>query len=339
VYNVQLVATGTCNATSKDTLKQNALVVVNGAPNAASPAVSACGPQSYSLTATGVGTLTWYDANGQVGTGPAYVTPTLTQTTTYSVTSSIMVAGTATLAGAPTNSTTLGAGGYLAISNNHYLTFDVTTAFTLKTVDIFAQSTSTSVSVSLEDNAGTVLYSLTPTISATGKNTLSLNWHIPVGTGYKIKATGTNSLYRNSAGANYPIAVGTVASITGNDVMSTAGNYFYWFYNWVYATDVLCPSSATAVVATIQNCTGIANHTNGGAIEVYPNPAHGNLFISAPQNISNVTVIDMIGKTILMHTPDNAADVSLDVSMLPAGVYFVKVYAGDSNRLIKIVKQ
>jgi hypothetical protein len=262
----------------------------------------------------------------------------LSATTTYSVTSSITVAGSSTLAGAPTNSTTLGAGGYLAISNNHYLVFDASQGFTLKSVDIYVQSTASTTAVSLEDNAGTVLYSVTPTLTTTGKNTLTLNWHVPVGTGYKIKATGTNSLYRNNAGATYPISVGSVASITANDVMSTAPAYFYWFYNWVYAADVACPSNPTVVTASVQNCTGIATH-GSTSIEVYPNPAHNNLFITSPHEIQSVTVIDMIGKTIMSHSPENATDVSLDVSALPAGVYFVRVASGDASKLIKVVKQ
>lgn len=337
VYNVQLVATGTCSANSKDTMLINNLIVVNGPPTATSPSVPACGPQSYTLTATGPATLTWYDASGQVGTGPTYVTPTLTTTTTYSVTSSIMVAGTSTLSGAPTTTTTLGAGGYLAISNNHYEIFNVLSPFTLKSVDIFAQAGGSTTSISLEDAAGTVLYTLSPT-TVTGKNTIALNWHIPVGTGYKIKAGGTSTLYRNNAGATYPIAVGTVASITANDVMGTAPNYYYWFYNWIYAADVPCPSSATVVTATIQNCTGIASYGSEN-ISVYPNPAHNNIFVSAPQNIKSVTVVDMIGQTILSHQPQNETNVSLDVSSLPAGVYFVRVVVGESSKLIKVVKQ
>lgn len=338
VYNVQLIATGTCSANSKDTLVKNALVIVNGPPTASSPSVPACGPQSYTLTATGPGTLTWYNSSGQVGTGSPYVTPTLTQTTTYSVTSSIMVPGTSTLAAAPTNTAVLGTGGYLNFS--HYLTFDVTAGFTLKTVDLYAQaSTGSTPTIQLQDNTGTPLYTLNANLTTAGLNVTTLNWHIPPGTGYMLVASGANiNLYRNNAGATYPIAVGTVASITGNDVMSSAPAYYYWFYNWKYAPDVACPSSATVVTATIQNCTGINGYASSG-IEVYPNPAHNNLFISAPHNINTVTVVDMIGKTILSHSPENATDVSLDVSMLPAGVYFVKVVSGDASKLIKVVKQ
>lgn len=338
IYAVQLIATGTCSASSKDTLTKTNYITVNGPPSSASPSVPSCGPQSYSLSATGVGTITWSNSSGVVGTGSTYVTPTLSATTTYSVTSSIMVAGTATLAGAPANNATLGGGGYLNFS--HYLTFDVTSAFTLKTVDVYGDPANASApTFQLLDNTGALIYSIVPTI-ASGLNTVALNWHIPVGTGYRLVASGTNiNLYRNNAGASYPIAVGSVASITGNDVMSSAPAYYYWFYNWNYAADVPCPSSATVVTATIQNCTGIANHVNNGGIEIYPNPAHDNLLVSSPGIIKNITMVDMIGKIVLNQQPQNETNVSIDVSTLPAGVYFVKVNTADTQKLIRVIKQ
>lgn len=337
IYPVQLVATGTCSASAKDTMKRISYITINGSPTANNPSVTACGPQSYTLTGSGVGDLTWYDASGVVGSGPSYTTPTLTATTTYSVTSSIPVAGTSTLAGAPTNSTSIGAGGYLAISNNHSLTFDALTGFTLKKYDVYVQTAGATLTVQLLDNTGAVLGTLTPTVAA-GKNTLTLNWHVPAGTGYKLTASGTATLFRNNAGASYPIAVGSVASITGNDVMASAPTYFYWFYNWIYASDVPCPSSPTVVTAVVQNCTGINNVAAGG-LEVYPNPAHDNLFIKAGRNISSVQVIDMLGKTVVSQKSENEKTLQLDVSDFPAGVYFVRVSAGDEQKLIKVIKQ
>jgi len=337
VYAVQLIATGTCSASSIDTLVKTSYITINGPPTAVSSTV-ACGPQSYSLNANGAGTITWSNSGGVVGTGSTYVTPTLSATTNYSVTSSVMVAGTSTLSGAPTLNTSLGAGSYLGLSNGHYLVFNALSGFTLKSVDIYTQSTASTTAVQLEDNTGAVLYSVTPTLTAAGKSTITLNWHIPIGTGYKLMGMGTNSLYRNNAGASYPIAVGSVASITGNDVMSTAPAYYYWFYNWIYAQDVACPSSATIVTATIQGCAGINNFSMGN-LEIYPNPAHDNLFIKAPQNITAIRVIDMLGKTLIAQEPNNEKSVQVDVSILPAGVYFVKVNAGDTQKLIKLIKQ
>lgn len=340
-YAVQLVATGTCSASSIDTLTKTSYITVNGPPTISSSTV-ACGPQSYALTANGAGIITWMDAGGNtVGTGSVYTTPTLSATTTYSATSSVIVAGTATLSGAPTNTATLGGGGYLAISNNHYLTFDAISAFTLNSVDIYAQSATQTVEVQLQDNAGNAIYTYTPTLSSTGKNTVALNWHIPVGTGYQFMASGTNSLYRNNAGASYPIAVGTVANITGNDVMSTAPTYYYWFYNWVYAPDVACPSAPATVTTLISNCaTGISSNSTSSAVSVYPNPAHDNVFVSLGENSSTISVVDVIGQTVVGEQKMNNAQIqNMDIANLANGIYFVKITTTDNQqKVIRFIK-
>jgi len=216
-------------------------------------------------------------------------------------------------------------------------------AVTLNSVNVYAQTASSSQpTIQLLDNAGNTLYTLNTNLTSAGLNTVTLNWRVPVGTGYILSASGANlNLYRNNAGANFPYAVGTVASITGTDISSQGGgleNYYYWFYNWKVAPDVPCPSSPTVVTATIQNCTGI-NTYGTSTINVHPNPAHNNLMVSAPHTISNIIVVDMLGKTVMTNAPDNATEVSLDVSALPAGVYFVKVNAGDTQKLIKVIKE
>jgi hypothetical protein len=315
--------------------------VANGVPTITHNTVT-CGPQSYILTANGVGNITWINAGGTtVGTGSVYTTSTLSATTTYSATSSVLVPGTATLAAAPALNTTLGGGGYLNAS--HGLMFDVTTGFTLKTVDVYAQTTTGSQpTITLLDNTGATIYSTSPTLSLAGKNTVSLNWHIPTGTSYSLMATGTNvNLYRNNAGATYPISVGTVASITGNDIMSTAPTYYYWFYNWNYAPDVACPSIAATVTTTITNCTtGIVSLNNNNGISIYPNPAHDNIFINTTENTSSVSVTDIIGQNVIAEQRVNAQQVhSIDISTLANGVYLVKVNSSDNQvKVIRFIK-
>ena len=310
----------------------------NGAPTVLENTVS-CGPQSYVLTASGVGSITWMDAGGTVGTGTVYTTPVLSSTTTYSATSSVLISGTATLAAAPALNTTLGGGGYLNYS--HDLIFNVTSPFTLNTVDVYASSaTSSQPTIELLDNTGAVVYSSNPTLSLAGKNTVSLNWHIPVGTSYSLSATGTNiNLYRNNAGATYPISVGAVASITGTDVSSSDPTYYYYFYNWSYAPDVLCASPATVVTTTITSCstTGISAVSNNSGITVYPNPAHDNLFINTDENTTSVSVTDIIGQTVIADQRVTGQQTqSIDVSNLANGVYLVKINSTDNQ--IKVTR-
>ena len=282
VYAVKLVATGTCSASSKDSVTKTSYITVNGPPTVSGSAAS-CTPKSFSLSSIAIGTTTWQDGQGNtLATGANYTTPTVNTTTTYYATSSIITTGTATASGAPALNTTLGAGAYL--NSSHYLIFNATTGFVLKTVDLYAQAaTGSTPTVILEDSTGAALFSQTFTLSAAGKNTVTLNYHVNPGNNYRLVASGTNiNLYRNSAGATFPINVASVASITGTDVTSTNPAYYYWFYNWVVQPDIACTSSTTPVTVTINtkptvvfNYNGNALCTNGVAITLNATPPGG----------------------------------------------------------------
>jgi PKD repeat protein len=57
---------------------------------------------------------------------------------------------------------------------------------------------------------------------------------------------------------------------------------------------------------------------------VYPNPASNELFVTAGVTINNVTVTNQIGQKVYSGTT-NGKDISIDISSLPSGLYFVKV--------------
>jgi len=340
-YAVQLIATGTCSANSIDTLKKTNYITINGAPTVTS-STAGCGPQSYVLTANGAGNITWSNAGGTVGTGSVYTTPTLSASTTYSATSSIMTTGTSTTSGAPALNTTVGAGGYLNFS--HYLIFNATAGFVLHSVDIYAQtSTSSQPTIQLLDNTGATLQSITPTVNAAGINTIILDWHVPIGTGYRLVANGTNiNLYRNNAGATYPIAVSTVASITGTDVTSTAPAYYYWFYNWKVVADAPCYSTATTVTTNFSTCSGIAiNNAQSSFISVYPNPAHNSISVTVLENTNSISVTDIIGQTVVAEQKINGAQQvqTIDIANLASGVYFMKINSTDNQtKIVRFIK-
>jgi hypothetical protein len=71
---------------------------------------------------------------------------------------------------------------------------------------------------------------------------------------------------------------------------------------------------------------------------VYPNPTQNSWkFTSANNDISSITIIDILGKTVMSK---NAAsqEVSVDASGLSKGMYFAKVTSGDAVQTLKVVK-
>jgi PKD repeat protein len=258
-YTVKLVANSACGTDS--ITKTN--YITNTAPSApAAASVSHCGSSSFSLSASTTNHVAWYDTTGAFkSSANPYVTPVLTQTTTYYVQDSVI---NPIDSFGPATYTTLGAGAIFTNTNAHYETFDAYTNFTLVSVVVDA-STAGARTIQLLNSAGTVLATATPTIPV-GVSTVALNFNVPIGTGYELSCGGTVNLYRNSAVTTYPFTLAGVGSITGSDAGS---GYYYYFYNWKVQIPA-CVSARTAVVASIYPTVAGAAHVkqvacNGGA--------------------------------------------------------------------------
>jgi|GEM_PF-5963714 len=61
------------------------------------------------------------------------------------------------------------------------------------------------------------------------------------------------------------------------------------------------------------------NRTEG--LKAYPNPASSTLYVEGNNN-SAITIMNLEGVILIQHLPDN--DNSIDISMLPQGVYFMR---------------
>jgi zinc-dependent metalloproteinase lipoprotein len=247
-YDVKLVVT---NSLGADSIVQAKYITVN----AASPAPTVkddkrCGPGVVNLTATGSGTLEWYDAatgGTKVNTGAAY-SPNLNTTTTYYVGQ----AGTGTVQKVGPADKSIGAGSYFTLNNDRATYFDVLQPITLKTVKVDA-NTAGDRTIEVFDASNTSIAKKTVTLVA-GLNTAALDIALNTGNGYYIKLAdgSTNDLYRNTAGAAFPYTLSGIISITGTDAANNGGtvNYYYYFYDWEIST-ASCPGLRAAVTGTI----------------------------------------------------------------------------------------
>jgi len=221
LYSVTLTAT---NSIGSDSEIKTDLISVN-LPDA--PTVlgdSTCGEGSVDLSATGTGSLEWYDvATGGtlINTGATYTTTVISSSTTYYVEN--VETSTDTYYVGSTDNT---ANGELH-NGGFYLEFDCFTPFVLKSVEVNADSDG-DVSIDLVDDSGTAIESVTVFASA-GVSRIDVNLNIPVGTDLGLELTSNGDLYRNNSNTNYPYEEPGVLSITG----STAGTaYYYYFYDW-----------------------------------------------------------------------------------------------------------
>ena len=72
--------------------------------------------------------------------------------------------------------------------------------------------------------------------------------------------------------------------------------------------------------------------------KVYPNPVKDILNLDYIQDISSVTVFNLLGQQMLSKEI-NAEKGNIDMSGFAAGSYLVKVLAGNQSKTIKVIKQ
>ncbi|MFN3940464.1 MAG: T9SS type A sorting domain-containing protein, partial [Chitinophagales bacterium] len=323
--SINVVETGTyyCTITrSCGDITTNAITVENYDVEepVVTPVDIICEGTSATITATGTGEITWYDAatgGSVVATGATFNTPDLFETVTYYA-SNTDIAYSADGFAEPHDMT--GGSPYSENSYNGYLEFDVTTPFTLVSVKVYTD-TPGERTIELRNSGGTVLQSATVDIP-NGESAITLNFDIPVGEDYilgtntaaNIASLGYESprLQRanGSAGATitYPYNVGGLASITN----SSYANRYYYFFDWEYIAEKICTSSRTGVTVEVEACTGISEVAGIKGLEIYPNPNNGvfNVDFEMPEtNDLTMHIVNALGQKVYAENYQNVQGV------------------------------
>lgn len=209
-----------------------------------------CGNATLTLSAQGNGTLHWFDAQTggtELGTGNSY-TNAFAETTTVYVESQIGTEETYNVGIADNSSATA----YTNNGQNRGLTFTVSQALTLVSVDVYCSQNNQSKTITITNGSNQQVYSQSYTL-ASGLNTLTLNAELEPGT-YNIY---TNGQYTYRQTTSFPYTVDDVISITGQYNYTYGTQYYYTFYNWVVKTGSTCTSERTPVTATISESGSI----------------------------------------------------------------------------------
>ena len=239
-YTVTLEAT---NAYGNDSEVKTSYITVNKPAGPTITSAQRCGSGVIDLSASGSGSLDWYDAatNGnKVNTGTSY-SPNLTSTTTFYVESNTL--GTEQSVGMTAKTTD---GAYYTNTARWAQVFDAITPLTIKTVKVYAGAAG-SKTIWLANNSGTVIDSVTVSVPS-GESVVTLNLDVPAGTGWQLGAQANCNLWRDATGSSYPYTISNLISITGSTASSAA--YYYYFYDWKVQAEG-CISSRTPVTGTI----------------------------------------------------------------------------------------
>jgi hypothetical protein len=73
-------------------------------------------------------------------------------------------------------------------------------------------------------------------------------------------------------------------------------------------------------------------------VKIYPNPVLQQLSIEADEAIQKITVYDLLGKEVLVKSPQSKLSI-LQTSLLEKGIYVVKTTIGGKDSISKFIKE
>lgn len=159
---------------------------------------------------------------------------------------------------------------------------------------------------------------------------------------------------------NQPTAI-TYSHLTTNASSSTAANgsidltvsggvqpYSYSWNNGAVTQDIsgLITGHYSVSVSDANGChvtdtvfVSFANAVEGlsiaSAVKIYPNPSTGTLYIENAENMS-IEIMNILGNVVLTLKKTSSLN-SIDISMFPAGNYFVRISKGEKSIVKKII--
>ncbi|HHM21551.1 MAG TPA: T9SS type A sorting domain-containing protein [Bacteroidetes bacterium] len=338
-----LTVHGVCADFTSDT------VVVEVLQTAAPPTaddVYITAPSIAILTATGEHPH-WYesaDAPTPLYEGSPFETPVLTDTTTYYVADAKQYGSGNFTTGMTGHQGSLFSGDGF----NGQILFQVFEKIILHQVTVGTDLAAIRL-IELRDLNDEVVESLEINLPA-GESVIDLNFTIEPGF-YKL-TTNTNTnlihlgtesprLYRSDEGVQYPYVIPDVLTITNSNFGS---GFYYYFYKWqVERVPKKCFSQRVPVtVYVLPNATNEA--ISFGHIAIAPNPSHGQFLLKIQPSVTGtalLTLTDMTGKKIwtdrLVVTTNSPIKKQLDLTGVPAGIYFLQITDKARESRIKVV--
>lgn len=146
----------------------------------------------------------------------------------------------------------------------------------------------------------------------------------------------------NLASGNFMLSADAGDSATGNHIQygftvngpnvrldtDTMGNPGY------YTDDY----DALGSIVIGPDLTASTNDFVASDFRVYPNPTNSTWTISASQEILNVEVFDILGKTVITQKP-NGFETTIDASLLSSGIYIAKINAANGVKTMRLVRE
>ncbi len=226
---------------------------------------------------------------------------------------------------------------------NGGIIFDAHRPFILESVKVYTDTEASRI-IELTNAAGDVLASMEVLIPV-GIHTIPLNFAVEPGTdlflgtntAHNMAQLGYNSarLRRSDSGINFPYEVQGVVTLKESNF---GADRYYYFYDWkLKEEDFDCVSDRLAVPVVLVH----TNEPAAGerAVRVYPNPTSGpvQLQVAGAEAQLEVQLFNTAGQLLWQGwLPREAPE--MDLSRLPAGVYWLSVNADGQLSRQRVVK-
>ena len=151
-----------------------------------------------------------------------------------------------------------------------------------------------------------------------GNNTVTLNWESP-----DTEGVTYYEIYRET------ILIATTEDLSYNESNLSSGSYTY------NVRPVYADCNGATATKDIAFCEGIEEIFVPN-VTIYPNPANDKLFIDTEADIEEVVVYDIYGRQ--QTTVNGQQSLTINVSNLSNGIYFVNVKTSVGSVVKKIVK-
>jgi len=160
------------------------------------------------------------------------------------------------------------------------------------------------------------------------------------------KGTIDNSFFDyQTSGQIYAIGsgIGTVNNLTGKSTAEMKTKTTFTSVNWDFTT-VWGINEGVSYPFLINGSVGMNEPVQNVNIQLYPNPTNGLIHIeNKGWNVNSVEIFDVIGKNIIINTqirPENSENkIVINISHLPAGVYFVRISTETGDVIKKVLKE
>jgi hypothetical protein len=276
------------------------------------------------LISFSTGQINWFNdtiSGNSIFTGNVFNTPMLNTATNYYLTE-----GSPPVFGGPLDTNIGGGAFYYGL---RYMIFDCFSECNLVSADVYADIANT-ITFELRDNNGAVLDDTTITVLV-GKQTLNLDFDIPIGTDLQLGLKYSNSgLFRNNNGATFPQNIGSLLSFTGANITSTQDNWYYYYNLQVQEN---CKSEYKEITAVLNPPLPIPTIVqNGNQLSTTNNPLYvyqwyfGGVVISGA-NSSTINISQAGIYTVEIH--HNGCDI--------LSANFTAIYTGLNEQIHQIV--